>query len=104
MTTDDKLMRSVGEKEKLKLHSRRHGKRSVWFGFGMFGLIGWSVVIPTLVGALTGLWIDRHHPGRHSWTLALLVAGLMLGLFNAWHWVSREEESIREEQEENENE
>jgi ATP synthase protein I len=73
--------------------------RRVWFGLGMMGLIGWSVVIPTLLGAALGLWLDEQLSGRHSWTLALLVAGLTLGCFNAWHWVAKEDKAMREEQE-----
>jgi hypothetical protein len=34
----------------------------------------------------------------HSWTLALLVAGL-LGCLNAWHWVAKEDKAMRDEQE-----
>lgn len=73
----------------------------MWFGLGMMGLIGWSVVVPTLLGTALGLWLDKHHPSEHSWTLALLVAGLTLGCFNAWHWVSREQKAIREDEEDN---
>ena len=56
----------------------------------MMGLIGWSVVVPTLLGAALGLWLDMRYPGTHSWTLALLVAGLVIGCLNAWHWVAKE--------------
>jgi ATP synthase protein I len=66
----------------------------VWFGLGMMGLIGWSVAIPTLLGAALGLWLDERQ-SRHSWTLALLVAGLVLGCFTAWHWVAEEGKAIR---------
>ncbi|MCG6939303.1 MAG: AtpZ/AtpI family protein [Gammaproteobacteria bacterium] len=66
-------------------------KRTVWFGFGMFGLIGWSVAIPTVLGAVLGIWLDRHWPAeRISWTLSLLFVGILLGCINAWRWVSRE--------------
>jgi ATP synthase protein I len=73
-----------------KLDASGQPARIVWFGLGMMGLVGWSVTVPTLLGAALGAWLDRHHPARHSWTLALLVAGLTLGLWNAWHWVARE--------------
>jgi ATP synthase protein I len=63
----------------------------------MFGVIGWSVTVPTLLGAMLGLWLDRHHPGAHSWTLALLVAGLILGCANAWHWISDQNAAIHKE-------
>jgi hypothetical protein len=65
----------------------------------MMGLIGWSVAIPTLLGAACGIWLDTHYPGGRSWTLALLVAGLVIGCFNAWHWVAKEERAMREQQE-----
>ena len=61
----------------------------------MMGLIGWSVAIPTLLGAALGLWLDKHHPGKHSWTLALLVAGLVIGCLNAWRWVAKEDRAMR---------
>jgi ATP synthase protein I len=93
------LSEEVGAKAARKLRARRNSEQGVWFGLGMMGLIGWSVAIPTLLGAALGLWLDRHYPGTHPWTLALLVAGLAIGCFNAWHWVANEDKAIREEQE-----
>ena len=89
----------VGAKAARKLRARRHATSGVWFGLGMMGLIGWSVAIPTLLGAALGLWLDRRYPGGRSWTLALLVAGLAIGCLNAWHWVSKEEKAMRDEPE-----
>jgi ATP synthase protein I len=93
------LAREVGAKAARKLKARRHSAQGVWFGLGMMGLIGWSVVVPTLLGAAVGLWLDSHYPSKHSWTLALLVAGVVLGCLNAWNWVSKEDEAMRKEQE-----
>jgi ATP synthase protein I len=92
------LSREVGAKAARKLRAQRHVTRTVWFGLGMMGLIGWSVAIPTLLGAALGLWLDRRYPGGRAWTLALLVAGLGIGCLNAWHWVAKEDKAIREEQ------
>ena len=89
----------IGAKAARKLKARRHATPGVWFGLGMMGLIGWSVVVPTLLGAALGLWLDQHHPGARSWTLALLMAGLAIGCMNAWHWVAKEDRAIREDQE-----
>jgi ATP synthase protein I len=94
------LAAQVGAKAARKLKARRDSKQGVWFGLGMMGLIGWSVVVPTLLGAALGVWLDKHHPGGHAWTLALLVAGLALGCLNAWHWVAKEDKAMREELEE----
>jgi len=93
--------REVGAKAARKLKARRHATQGVWFGLGMMGLIGWSVAIPTLLGAALGLWLDKRRPGSYSWTLMLLVIGLSLGCLNAWHWVSKEDKEMREEQENN---
>ncbi|MCJ7838439.1 MAG: AtpZ/AtpI family protein [Burkholderiales bacterium] len=90
----------VGEKAARKLKAR-NSTQGVWFGLGMMGLVGWSVVVPTLLGAALGIWLDKHHPGTHSWTLMLLVIGLGLGCFNAWHWVAKEDKEMREEQNDN---
>lgn len=95
------LAQEVGASAQRKLKARRHSAHGVWFGLGMMGLIGWSVVVPTLLGAALGIWLDKNQPGQHSWTLALLVAGLVLGCFNAWHWVAKEDRAIRQEQEDN---
>jgi ATP synthase protein I len=90
----------VGAKASRKLKAR-NSTQGVWFGLGMMGLIGWSVTVPTLLGVALGIWLDKHYSGRHSWTLALLVAGLMIGCLNAWHWVAKEEQAMRDEQEDN---
>lgn len=82
-----------------KLKAQRAGTQSAWFGLGMFGVIGWSVTVPTLLGALLGAWWDRHHPGPHSWTLALLVAGLVIGCANAWVWVAQQNAAMHRETE-----
>jgi len=90
----------VGAKAVRKIRARRDTTHGVWFGLGMMGLIGWSVVVPTLLGAALGIWLDKSYPGKHDWTLALLVAGLALGCMNAWHWVTREDRAMREQREE----
>jgi len=84
------LPEEVGRKEARKVQARKEGDRSVWFGLGMFGLVGWSVAIPTLGGIAIGIWIDKTWPGPRSWTLMCLVIGVIIGCVNAWYWVKRE--------------
>ena len=97
--TPPRFSREVGAKAARKLRAQRAAGHGVWFGLGMMGLIGWSVVVPTLLGAALGLWLDHRHSGSHSWTLPLLVAGLVIGCVNAWHWVAKEDAAMRESQE-----
>ena len=91
--------RKVGAEAARKLKAERNPNKGVWFGLGMMGLIGWSVVVPTLLGAALGIWLDNRHPGKHSWTLTLLVVGLVIGCVNAWHWVDKEDKEMQKDQE-----
>jgi ATP synthase protein I len=80
----------VSAKEERKLRRRMEEDRGVWFGLGMFGLVGWSVAVPTLIGIALGVWLDKLYPGRPSWTLTFLFIGVCVGCLNAWYWVKRE--------------
>lgn len=74
-----------------RLQSRRENPGpSPLRGFGTFGMIGWSVVVPTVGGAFLGMWLDDIAPQRFSWTLALILGGVVLGGFIAAAWINRE--------------
>ncbi len=94
------LCRKVRAKEARKIRARQQKDGAVWFGLGMFGLVGWAVAIPTLIGVALGVWIDLKWASRYSWTLMLLIIGIGVGCLNAWFWVSRERKIIEEEIEE----
>jgi ATP synthase protein I len=84
----------VAAKVARKLKAHRNPQQGVWLGLGMSGLIGWSIAGPTFLGAMIGYWWDRRHPGAHSWTLALLAAGLVVGCAIAWHWMVLEDKAM----------
>ena len=90
---------AVDVREKRKLRARRKKEEPLWFGLGMFGVVGWSVAIPMVVCIFIGIWIDSKYPGQYSWTLMLLAIGLILGCLNAWTWVNRERKNIKKERE-----
>lgn len=91
---EERLARTLGEAEERKVRARKRREESVWFGLGTFGLVGWSVAIPTLIGLALGLWLDSNVPVHFSWTLTLLFAGIIMGCINAWYWISRERDEI----------
>ena len=82
--------RQIDTKERRKIKGRRERQRSPWFWAGMFGLVGWSVAIPTAIGVYLGIKLDRWYPGGFSWPLTGVVVGITLGCLNAWFWVKRE--------------
>lgn len=87
----------VGENEEQRIKAQ-HEKRSVWAGLGLFGMVGWSVAVPTLLGTALGVWLDKNYKVNFSWTLSFLLAGLMLGCLIAWNWVSKENKEIHKKQ------
>ena len=93
----ERLSLEVGTQERRKLRALR-AHSGIWAGLGTLGLVGWSVGAPTLSGVFLGQWLDKKHPGTYSWTLSLLIAGLTLGCANAWHWLTREQRQIHEDE------
>ena len=91
---NEEVVEELSEEIRRKRAARDRGDESVWFGFGMFGLIGWSVSLPALLGLLLGIWIDNTFETGRSWTLIMLMAGVTLGCINAWYWISRERDEI----------
>ncbi len=85
------------EKRKLKAFNEKNG---VWFGLGMMGMIGWSIALPSLLGAALGIWLDKTHPQSFSWTLSLLVSGVLVGSIIAWYWVDKEDKEMHNNKEE----
>lgn len=81
---------TITRKARQMEEARKRHRQSPWYGLGMFGLVGWSVAVPTVAGVALGVWIDGRWPGEVSWTLTLLVGGAILGALNAWYWVQRE--------------
>ncbi|HYA18306.1 MAG TPA: AtpZ/AtpI family protein [Bryobacteraceae bacterium] len=86
----ERMVRQVGEKQK-RLERSQGREYNVLNAIGMLGVVGWSVAVPTLLGILAGMWLDRHWPSRISWTLTLLGAGLAIGCVSAWLRIEREQ-------------
>lgn len=89
-TDRSQFARQIDIKERRKMKARRERRRSPWFWAGMFGLVGWSVAIPTALGVYMGMKLDKWLPGQFSWPLTGVVVGMALGCLNAWFWVKRE--------------
>ncbi len=94
---ETEFSREVRSQAARKRKAQRDGKRSVWLGLGMSGLIGWSVVVPIVIGAAIGVWVDQNYKSRYSWTLMFMLLGLITGCLSTWRWVVSEFQGIQEE-------
>lgn len=78
--------REIQRKLARRLKAQRD-KDKQFHGIQVFGIVGWSVAVPMLLGIALGVWIDSKWPSSLSWTLILLLAGLIFGCLNAWFWI-----------------
>jgi len=101
VTDENVFSEEVNRKENRKLKAQGKNNGSVWFGFGMFGMIGWSVAVPTVLGVALGIWLDKTYPVSFSWTLTCLFLGLVVGSL-AWSWVAKEDKGMHQNREDNE--
>jgi ATP synthase protein I len=51
------------------------------------GVLGWTIVVPTLLGVFLGRWIDHRFGTGIFWTGPLLLLGLAIGCWSAWRWM-----------------
>ena len=87
---EERFRADVERKAERHRKAEREKDRSLWFSLGLFGLVGWSIAVPALIGVGLGLWIDARWPSRVSWTLTLLFIGVVVGCLNAWYWIKQE--------------
>ncbi|HNY11247.1 MAG TPA: AtpZ/AtpI family protein [Candidatus Wallbacteria bacterium] len=98
----DEFIKLVEVKEKRKIKARRNLSKNVWSGFAKYGVIGWTIAVPMLLGIAAGLWLDKNYPCPHSWTLSLMALGLFTGCASVWYWMENEDEKMKKEREEEE--
>ena len=83
----DRFEENIVRKEERKIWARNRSITLYWLG--VLGMVGWSVMVPVILGIILGLWIDRSIHTHYSFTLMLMIAGLAGGCALGWFWVKR---------------
>jgi ATP synthase protein I len=86
----ERLGQAVRKRQERRERWQREGERSLGQNLAMIGALGWTIVVPTLLGIFAGRWLDRTFHSGIFWTLGLLVAGLAAGCTFAWKRMSGE--------------
>lgn len=86
LSTEEELLEKIKKDSLKKIKSEEEGSE-VMFGLGLFGIVGWSIAIPTVMGIALGVFLDKRFTQSFSWTITLLFAGVILGSLNAWKWI-----------------
>lgn len=87
---DDRTADSIRRRAERMKAARSEPGESPLRGFGVFGIIGWSIAVPTVAGAFLGLWLNRVAPQAFSWPIALILGGIVIGGIIAWNWIVKE--------------
>ena len=88
MTDDpDGLVHSVRTRRDRHKRWLREGEPSLGRHLAQVGVLGWTIVVPALLGIFIGQWLDRRFGTGIFWTGPLLMVGLALGCWSAWKWM-----------------
>lgn len=56
---------------------------------GQIGLLGWTIVVPTLLAVLVGRWLDHMFASGVFFSAPLIMIGAAFGFWSAWKWMHR---------------
>jgi ATP synthase protein I len=69
--------------------AQREGPPSVGRYLAQVGVLGWTIVIPGLLGMFFGRSLDHRLGTGIFWTAPLMLVGLASGCWGAWRWMHR---------------
>ena len=88
--TEQRLDEAVRTRRERHARSQREGRRSIGQDLAMVGVLGWTIVVPILLGVFAGRWLDRRFHSGIFFTLGLLVVGVTVGCALAWQRLRHE--------------
>jgi len=75
-----------------KLEEREEG--NVWQTLAYVGSVGAVFLLPVILGAYIGWWLDgKYKGGSISWTITFILLGVMIGAYNVYRLFYRKEVS-----------
>lgn len=83
------MQRAVRLREERRERGEREGERSIWQNISMIGALGWLIVIPTLLGALVGRWLDGYFDSGIQFSGTLIFLGVVVGCYLAWRRIGK---------------
>ncbi|WP_027213122.1 AtpZ/AtpI family protein [Burkholderia sp. WSM2232] len=93
---EDRLADAAREAARRAERAREVPEPSLGSRLGQIGILGWAIVLPTLLGVATGRWLDRIFGTGVFFSAPLLMAGAALGFWSAWKWMHREHKEPRD--------
>ena len=87
--TQNGFLSTLRRKRALAEKNRREEDSSFWSNVGLFGMVGWSITLPMVIGLLLGRAADRRFDTGAVYTVFLMLVGLAFGCYNVWRFISQ---------------
>ena len=94
---EKKFLRTLATKERRTVEAEEDKEPEDWRGVEKFGMVGWSITAPVLVGLLLGWVLDRLTGHHHLWVTVFFFIGLIGGCATTVYWLFAEYRQIEEE-------
>jgi ATP synthase protein I len=86
-TGDDEeaeLEHAVAQVKNRREYWARTGELPLGRALGMMGRFGWTIVVPPLLGAFVGRWLDRTFQSGVFCSATLVFLGVAAGFYMVW--------------------
>lgn len=57
---------------------------------GQIGILGWTILVPILLGLVLGRFLDRSFGSGIFFSAPLIMLGAAFGFWSAWKWMHRQ--------------
>jgi len=89
MKTRQKLREQV-EQQAHRMKQAEHDRQTLLAQTVYLGTLGLLLVVPIIIGAYLGNWLDNRLPGYSvNWTTSLIIVGVFIGGINAYLMIRR---------------
>jgi ATP synthase protein I len=87
MDEHEKLRRSI-ERQAKRMEQAEQDRPTLLSQTAFLGVLALLLVIPVIVGAYLGRWLDGLTEGYSiHWTVSLIIVGVIVGIFNVYLFV-----------------
>ena len=83
----DRLTEAAQRAAEREAEGRADPEPSLGARLGQIGILGWTIVLPTLLCLFLGRWLDRTFGTGIFFSAPLLMAGAAFGFWSAWRWM-----------------
>ena len=86
----DRLANAACRAAEREAEGRADPEPSLGTRLGQIGVLGWTIIVPTLLFLFLGRWLDRTFGTGIFFSAPLLMIGAAIGFWSAWRWMHRQ--------------